>query len=386
VFSARIAAALLGAAVFFSSPAAGLELPDLAVFEDPVDGRFDASRWLLDRKGFLPVPILITEPALGYGAGLGLLFFHRNPETGPAADSLDGARRFDPPDITGGAAFGTENGSKAGGIGHLGFSEGRRWRYAAGAAYGSLNLAWYGLPETAGGGNPRGLDFNIDAKLAMADVRRRFGDTEWWAGLRYIGARTQSQFALRAPSEIPARQFDATISGLGVVVEYDGRDNIFTPNNGIRLYVDSLRYAEALGSDHDFSRSRFAFSGFRPVGESVVVGVRADAQAVDGDVPFYAVPFIELRGIPAMRYQGERTAVVEVEGRWNLDGRWSLVGFAGAGRAAAPGGIGSAPTRVTKGLGIRYLLARALGMHAGVDVARGPEESAFYITVGSSWR
>ena len=27
-------------------------------FIDPVDGMFDASSWLLDRKGFLPVPII----------------------------------------------------------------------------------------------------------------------------------------------------------------------------------------------------------------------------------------------------------------------------------------------------------------------------------------
>ncbi len=356
------------------------------MFEDPADGRFDASRWLLDRKGFLPVPILITEPALGYGAGLGLLFFHRNISSGAATEVADGVRRFEPPDITGGAAFGTENGSQGGGIGHLGYSEGRRWRYALGAASASLNLAWYGLPDVGGGGQAKGLDFNIDSKGGVADVRRRFGDTEWWAGLRYVGAKTQSQFALRTPSEIPARQFDTIASGLGLVVEYDGRDNIFTPNSGVRLYLDTIRFSEALGSDHDFSRSRLAWSGFRPLGESVVLGVRADVQAVDGDVPFYAVPFIMLRGIPAMRYQGERTALLEVEARWNLDGRWSLVGFAGAGRAANAGDLGSAPTRVTKGVGFRYLLARALGMHAGVDVARGPEENAFYITVGSSWR
>src|SRR5688500_6207299 len=35
------------------------------VFTDPEDGKLDASEWLLERKGFLPVPILITEPAIG---------------------------------------------------------------------------------------------------------------------------------------------------------------------------------------------------------------------------------------------------------------------------------------------------------------------------------
>jgi hypothetical protein len=34
----------------------------------------------------------------------------------------------------------------------------------------------------------------------------------------------------------------------------------------------------------------------------------------------------------------------------------------------------------------RYLLARAIGLHAGLDVARGPEKTAFYLIVGSAWR
>ncbi|WP_456404051.1 hypothetical protein [Thiolapillus sp.] len=42
---------------------------------DPQDGYLDASNWLATRTGFLPVPIIITEPAVGYGGGLALAFF-----------------------------------------------------------------------------------------------------------------------------------------------------------------------------------------------------------------------------------------------------------------------------------------------------------------------
>jgi len=35
------------------------------VFRDPEDGRLDMSEWLLTKKGVLPIPIIITEPALG---------------------------------------------------------------------------------------------------------------------------------------------------------------------------------------------------------------------------------------------------------------------------------------------------------------------------------
>ena len=40
----------------------------------------------------------------------------------------------------------------------------------------------------------------------------------------------------------------------------------------------------------------------------------------------------------------------------------------------------------TVGTGFRYLIAKKLGIHAGIDVARGPEDTVFYIQVGSPWR
>jgi hypothetical protein len=48
--------------------------------------------------------------------------------------------------------------------------------------------------------------------------------------------------------------------------------------------------------------------------------------------------------------------------------------------------FGNAGNVVTKGVGFRYLLARRLGLAAGIDVARGPEKTAWYLSVGNSWR
>ena len=42
-------------------------------------------------------------------------------------------------------------------------------------------------------------------------------------------------------------------------------------------------------------------------------------------------------------------------------------------------------SKETIGGGFRYLVARRLGLKAGIDIARGPEEWAFYIQVGSAW-
>lgn len=348
------------------------DLPE--TFRDPDDGRLDASRWLLDRKGFLPVPIVVTEPAIGYGGGAAALFFHRNEPSGAG-------ERLTPPDISAVAAFGTENGTKGGGLAHLGFTSDRRWRYVGAAAHASMNLTWYG------GAGGDGLPFNLEGTFALADARRRFGDSDWWLGARYLGMKMKSRLGAGDASSIPSRDLDTVLSGAGLVVEYDGRDNIFTPTSGMRLQFQALRFSDALGSDEEYDHARASLVSFWSIGKDVVIGLRGDIQAVNGDVPFYARPFIELRGIPLLRYQGDRIALAEIEGRWNLDGRWSAVAFAGAGRAAARAGdLGSAPTRTTFGLGGRYLLARALGLHVGLDVARGPEKTAVYLIVGSAWR
>jgi hypothetical protein len=49
------------------------------------------------------------------------------------------------------------------------------------------------------------------------------------------------------------------------------------------------------------------------------------------------------------------------------------------------GDLASASSRVTKGLGMRYYAAKKYGLRLGFDVAKGPEETAFYLTYGSAW-
>ena len=94
----------------------------------------------------------------------------------------------------------------------------------------------------------------------------------------------------------------------------------------------------------------------------------------------------QLRGAPAMRYQGEQVAQAEAELRWQFYKRWSLVGFAGTGLAQADiQGEENDRSVVTGGTGFRYEVARKYGIHAGVDIAWGPDETAVYIQVGSAW-
>ena len=68
-----------------SSAARGGILPDHLV--DPDDGMLDMSAYLASARGFLPVPTLMTEPAIGVGLGLAIAYFHapQTPHVGRAA-------------------------------------------------------------------------------------------------------------------------------------------------------------------------------------------------------------------------------------------------------------------------------------------------------------
>ena len=354
-------------------------------FIDPEDGKLDASEWLLERKGFLPVPILITEPAVGYGVGAALLFFRES--IGEAVTKAKESGRLTPPDIYGVALAATENGTKVGGaFGMVTFDE-QLWRWRGGVARPDVNLDFYGAN---GSDSPRDLKlgYNLEGWISTQQVMRRLGESENFIGARWIYLDLNTSFDASRPDPVLAPGGRAVkSSGLGLSFEHDSRDNFFTPSRGWKGYLESMFYSPDIGSDNKYQTYRaYAFSYF-PLLKEFILGVRADGRAARGDVPFYQLPFIELRGIPVARYQDENAGVMEAELRWNATPRWALIGFLGVGRAwGSSKNFGDADSANAWGAGFRYLIARRLGLYMGVDIAKGPEDTAFYIQAGSAWR
>jgi hypothetical protein len=363
-------------------------------FIDPYDGKFDTSQWMLDKKGILPVPIIITEPAVGYGAGAALLFFHSKKEApvpekteNEAAQNRAAKKPSLPPSISGLVGLGTENGTWAAGGFHFGSWKQDSVRYLGGVAYPSVNLTFYG-----GGNSPifaRGFDYNLEGWFLLQELQFRIKNSNFFLGPRLIYYNTDSTFDLKLPIEgIEPWQYKLQSFGAGLKAAYDSRDNIFTPNSGINASITSMFF----GVDNDITGTKQyrmtdgACKIYWQPFNDIILGWRLHGAFSSGDTPFYALPFIDLRGIPAMRYQGDDILVTEIETRWNLDERWSLVFFGGVGRTAnSLSDFSDSENRWAGGTGFRYLLARVLGMYTGVDIARGPEDWAFYIQVGSAW-
>jgi hypothetical protein len=254
-----------------------------------------------------------------------------------------------------------------------------------GAGLGNINLDIYGLGGSATDADAA-VRYTLDIKAVGGAVEWQVApDSPWWLSGRYAYATVEPK--LREDPLIPQLQdrIVTPLSGPGGALIYDTRDNIFTPTRGVFSESTVFVSDDAYGANRSFRRFRQTLIGWWPAASRVTIGARADyAQSSEG-APFFVRPYIALRGIPAMRYPGDKVASTEIESRWQFHGRWSLVAFGGIGVARLEGPYTREKTAGAGGVGVRYELARKFGLHVGLDVARGPEDTAVYLQVGSAW-
>jgi hypothetical protein len=345
---------------------------------DTLDNALDISYYLNNLHGFLPIISPITEPAVGYGAAVAGLFFipHKKSDT----------KKFQLPDVVGAAGGLTQNKTWFAAVGYAGFWKHDRIRYRGALGYVDVKLKYYGRGEDYLDENP--AEFRLRSYLLLQQAIFRIGESRFLLGGRYQLMKIKATFF--EESKLPgvdSLDSDLLNSSLGLIAEYENFNNLFSPTKGLRINLTYDQYLKILGSDRDFGHLGFFLLFYQPVFiHKWIAGFRVDSQMATGDPPFYMMPFLSLRGVPALRYQGKLTALIETEQEVMLTKRWSMVAFGGYGAAIKSfDEMDKKSTAWNAGAGFRYLIARLFGLKMGLDVARGPEQWAVYIVVGSSW-
>lgn len=351
-----------------SAPARSDVIPE--GLRDPEDGQLDASE-VLEKGGFIPVPIIITEPAVEGGFGLAAAFL-----TPPKAGSDDEPTRS----FLGYAETG--NSSQLAFAARLGSLANGDLKYRVVAAAGSINLEFF--PTSAN----RGLAFNNEALYGEVDLRHRLGDSRFFLGATatVLDTKVTPDFGEGLPLP-PNLSADLTLNAIGLAGHYDSRDNILTPRNGLNANFGLQRYDDAVGSDANFTAIDLFAAYFHSPDPQWTYSGMVNVTGTDGDAPFFMEPSINIRGVPFNRYQGDRIFSAELEVRRQITPRWAVVGFAGYGRATSSGApdISSDTDATGFGAGVRYRIARKFGLDMGIDIARGPEDTVIYIQFGHAW-
>jgi surface antigen Omp85-like protein len=350
----------------------------LSRFKDPLDGRLDVTAGSEgSASGFVPIIVPGNDPALGTGLMGAIVYFH------PESADLTAAPGNNPPTMTGGGVGFTDKESWAAAGAHSAVWNGGRTRYLAVLGAASINLDYFGTDAIDLSEHP--LRFNIEGGILVQEAKFKLGDSLLFAGVRYQLLTTNVVFDV-APT-VPVESGRSMDAGLGLVLDYDSRDNTFTPNEGMRAGFSISYFSEALGGDFDYAKFNAASFQYWQLNEQhLTLGLRLEYAFAEDAAPFYSEPWVSLRGIPILRYLGNHVITAEIEPRWKIDERWSVVGFTGIGRAAKDlKGLDDAEAAYNIGTGFRYLLSRQLGLAGGIDIARGPEDTAIYLTFGNAW-
>jgi hypothetical protein len=278
----------------------------------------------------------------------------------------------------------TENGTWGLGLGHLGVWNNGRIRYVGGGGYGSVNLDWYGRGDNLNG---RGVSYTNNVGFLLQRITFQVGDTDFFVGPQYTFIVSDSSFAREDPAfGILDGEFQSRNGGAGIVIGYDSRDHPFAPTRGVRAEVTASKYAEWLGGDFDYTGVQAYFINYVPIADALTLGLKFEGQYVGDEAPFYSLPFLTNRGIPAARFADRVTAQLETELRWDFSRRWSLIGFAGCGQVGdTVEELLDSEIHPSGGAGIRYLIAEQYGLRMGADLAYAEDGCAFYVSVGTGW-
>jgi len=180
------------------------------------------------------------------------------------------------------------------------------------------------------------------------------------------------------------------VSGVGVGINYDTRDNIFFPSKG--WLMDASLYGESAltGSVFRYRRVSADVARYWAVGEKGVFALNGVGVFSFGDVPFHQMPVIggtkRLRGYFEGKYRDNHLLILQGEFRQPLFWRLGVVAFGGLGMVSdRVETLSVRHTRHHYGAGIRLMLDKAQKINIRADYGWGYRSSGFYLTFGEAF-
>ncbi len=176
------------------------------------------------------------------------------------------------------------------------------------------------------------------------------------------------------------------ISGLGIMLNLDTRDNIFAPTRGQWVEFSARLYHEFLGSAFNYSNLKLNVRKYIPVFSSHIIAAQLIFQDQGGTVPFNEMARIGgsylMRGYYDGRFRDRKMAVMQLEYRVPLFWRLGMVAFAGLGNVADRwSNFDLTGMKRSLGFGFRYLFDRKEKIYVRMDFGFGGDETGFYLSI-----
>lgn len=200
-------------------------------------------------------------------------------------------------------------------------------RYFSAIAKPNVNIEFYGNNNDFLSENP--IEFNLDSWFFLQRINVRVAKSNLFLGGVYIFFKGKTTFTPFPDNPIFNELWGklngtTTISMLKPMVNCDSRNNIFTPTKGLDSGIQFSYNAKWLGAEENYYIISPYFLGHKNITENILSGFRFDSNFMTGDAPFYAKPFVDLHGVPAMKYLSNNTMLIESEWKFKVYKRWSV--------------------------------------------------------------
>jgi len=178
------------------------------------------------------------------------------------------------------------------------------------------------------------------------------------------------------------------LSGLGMVLSHDTRDQIFQPTKGWFSTLTLMGFPAWLGSNFTFSQYTFDIRKYNLVGKQKVLALQSWWNFTSGDAPFQHISLIggseRMRGFFEGRFRDRHAMVQQAELRLPIYRNLGMVFFGHAGQVFPDlDSLRFSNMRYGTGLGFRYRLNKE-GLNVRLDLAFG-DQRAFYFGLNEAF-
>jgi surface antigen Omp85-like protein len=312
-------------------------------------------------------PIPFSNPMIGAGLALGGGYLFK---TGPDTKTS----------VLGIGAMQSDNGSNAAGVvANLAFDN-NRWLFESFIGEAKVR---YDLFTSLGTAPIRQDGVLGRFKLAYGVTP----DLSFGGTLRYLNTSIAPDAGLGLPPALTP-DLDMEIVTVGLIADWDKRDEPDYPTSGFRLSSEIARATVIGGTDRDYATANIKFDYYHTVTRTGILAARAVVCGVSSDTPFFDQCSIgatdNFRGFNSTQFLNLRSTSLQLEYRHRFSPRWGGVAFGGVGwTGPSLGQLSAGGTHSAIGLGVRYRVSKKFPVDFSVDASHANDGSnQLYIYVG----
>jgi hypothetical protein len=325
------------------------------------------------QSGIFPLPIIFYTPETGIAGGAAVLFLYRHLPSPRAsaitADIIYTQKKQFIAEIDGDQYFG----------------EGR-YRLTTDLAFQKYPNKFFGIGNNTSESSEE--TYTPQTFLVKAVLYRTLASyVNIGPTVRYENVSIQETAAggLLAPGLLPGSR-SGTSRALGIVANWDSRDNTFASESGSFYQITTLFYRSAFGSDYSYDDVQVDLRNFFKTFSDHIIAVQGMGEFIDGSAPFQSLAKFGgqnmMRGYFDGRYRDKNGVALQAEYRIPVWWRIGLVGFAGVAQVAEHiSNLALNRFWFAGGVGLRFAWNPEERVNLRLDYGAGNNSSGVYITM-----